>query len=401
LNSTISALRNDFPIFENNPELIYLDNAASSQKPRQVIDRISRYYNREHANIHRGIYDLSEHATVAYEEVRKTVARFIGTDNPREVIFTSGTTDGMNFLSDSLGMNLKEGDEVLISEIEHHANIVPWHILAKQRNIVIRYLPLGNDGTPDTSRIDTLISNKTRIVSLSHCSNVLGRINNYDQVIRRAHEAGALVIFDAAQSVPHTPIDVRKLGCDFLVFSGHKMCGPTGTGVVWGRFDLLESLSPSKGGGDMIKSVWMDHSDWNEVPHRFEAGTPNIAGVIGLGEAVKYLESAGMDKIEEYIGTLAAYAWDRFSSFPGVKLLCEGTNASGIFSFYHPDIHSHDLSHILNKYHVCLRAGHHCAQPLHRKLGIVSSLRLSLYFYNTREELDRFFENLVKAVSFF
>ncbi len=394
-------IRSDFPFFHNNPGLVYLDNAATTQKPSAVIERISRFYESENTNIHRGIYDKAEKATEYFETVRKKAADFINCSNPQEIIFTSGTTEGINMLAKMLGETLKSGDRIVFSEAEHHANIVPWQILASNRRLDSGHITLKDNLEYDTDSIQKIITQDTKIVSISQCSNVTGKSYNTEKITEAAHKAGAVVIVDAAQSVPHFPVDIQKLGCDFLVFSGHKMCGPTGTGILWGRSEYLENLEPQSGGGDMIRSVKLDHSEWNTFPYKFEPGTPNIAGVIGLGEAFDYIKQTGIKNIEEYLKNISTYAYEMLKYIPGINIIGSVPNTTGIYSFYHDSIHPHDLSHILNKYGICVRAGRHCAHPLHTKLGIASSLRLSLYFYNTVDEIEIFADKLKKAVSLF
>lgn len=401
VNGDVYKLRNEFPFFKHNPELCYFDSAATTQKPETVIHRISSYYESENANIHRGIYDLAEQATRFYENTRQTAADFINCNDKSEIIFTSGTTESINLLAHSLGDTLIPADEVLYTEMEHHANIVPWLQLKEKKDISLKHIPVTEDGELDLTNLEKLITEKTKIVTLTHCSNVLGTVNDIKTIISAAHKVNALVIIDAAQSVAHMPINVKELNCDFLVFSGHKICGPTGTGILWGRKQLLENMQPFLGGGDMIKSVWIDKVTWNEVPHKFEAGTPNIAGIIGLDAAFKFIKCIGWPFIEKQISALTEKAEIILNSIRDIKILGKPETRAGIFSFHHKDIHSHDMAHILNKFNVAMRAGHHCAQPLHRKMGVPSSTRLSLYFYNTIEELEALEEKLQKAVSFF
>lgn len=394
-------IRSDFPFFQNNPGLVYFDNAATTQKPSAVIERISRFYSSENANIHRGIYDTAEKATESYENVRQKAADFVKCSRSSEIIFTSGATAGINMLAKMLGETLGPGDKIVFSELEHHANIVPWQIVARNKGVKTGYISVNENLDYETADIEKIITPDTKIVSISHCSNVTGKAYNTEKISEAARKAGAVVIIDAAQSVPHFPVDVKKLGCDFLVFSGHKVCGPTGTGVIWGKTEHLQRLEPQAGGGGMILSVGLDHSEWDVFPRKFEPGTPNIAGIIGLGEALDYVNGIGMENIDEYVKTLSVAAFEMLKRIPGIKIIGSVPNAAGIYSFYHQSIHAHDLSHILNKYKICVRAGHHCAQPLHRKLEIASSLRLSLYFYNTIEEIELFAEKLKMAVSFF
>jgi cysteine desulfurase/selenocysteine lyase len=399
-------LRKDFPILARcigEKPLVYLDNAATSQKPESVLAALDGYYRRYNANVHRGVHTLSEEATAAYEQARLRVARFINAASDKEIIFTRGTTEGINLVAQSWGRaNLGPGDEVLITEMEHHSNIVPWQILRDQLGFTLRYVPITDQGQLDLDRLDTLLTERTKLFSFIHASNVVGTINPVAGLIAAARRVGATVLIDGAQSVPHMPIDVRSLDADFLVFSGHKMCGPTGIGVLYGKRELLEAMPPWQGGGDMIREVKMTGSKWNALPYKFEAGTPAIAEVIGLGAAVDYLQGVGMEWVRAHERALTAYAYDRLSEVEGVRILGPGPEQrGGLIAFTLADIHPHDVAAILDAEGVAVRAGHHCAQPIHDRLGCVASARASMYLYNTPEEIDRLAAALEKAVHVF
>lgn len=400
----IDAVRADFPVLNeahhDNVPLVYLDNAATSQKPRLVIDALVAYYQRYNANVHRGIHKLSEEATQAYEDARLKIKRFINASSRREVIFTSGTTESINLVAQTWGRaNLKAGDVVVSTVMEHHSNIVPWQLLAAERGFSIRYVPLRPDGTLDIEvYISLLRSEPVKLVTVVHVSNVLGTINPIAEMARQAHETGALILVDGAQSVPHMPIDVQALDVDFYAFSGHKMVGPTGIGVLYGKRQHLEAMPPWMGGGDMISTVRLEGSTWNELPYKFEAGTPIIAGAIGLGAAVDYLNRLGMDRIHAYEKALTAYAVERLSEVPQLSLLGpEADKRSAVTAFTFAGIHPHDLAQLLDQQGIAIRAGHHCAMPLHEYLGLPASARASFYLYNTFSEIDALIEGLYKA----
>ncbi len=402
-NLNINKIRNDFPIFKNNKSLIYLDSAATTQKPQQVIDSISNFYSTNYANVHRGIYDLSIKATEAYHSARLKVAQFINAKDWQSVIFTKGTTESINLVAYSWGrQNIKKGDEILITEMEHHSNIVPWQILAKSTEATIKYIPINNDGTLDLNNIDDLFTKQTKLVSVIHQSNVFGTINPIQEIIRKAKNVGALTLVDAAQSVPHNSVDVQDLDCDFLAFSGHKMLGPTGIGVLYGKKDHLETMDPFLGGGDMINSVTMAESTWNDIPYKFEAGTPNFAQAIGLGAAIDYINYIGIDRIDKYLQNLTATALEKLSSIEGIEIYGhqKGKNGS-VISFNLDGVHPHDLAQFLDQDGIAVRAGHHCAQPIMDKLGVSSTIRASFYLYNTEEEIDKFCDSLKKTAKFF
>jgi cysteine desulfurase/selenocysteine lyase len=401
-------IRRDFPILQRQVgkpprPLVYLDNGATSQKPEAVLQAMDAYYRQTNANVHRGVHTLSEEATVLFEGARTKVARFINAPSDKQIVFTRGTTEAINLVAQTWGRaNLKPGDEVLITEMEHHSNIVPWHILQAELGFTLRYIPITPQGLLDEDALDTLLTERTKLFSFIHVSNVLGTVNDAARLIARAHGVGALALVDGAQSVPHMPVDVKALDADFLVFSGHKMCGPTGVGILYGRRALLEAMPPWQGGGDMIREVKMSSSLWNVVPYKFEAGTPAIAEVIGLGAAVDYLSDVGMAWVDAHDRALTTYVYERLSQVEGLRILGPGPEArSGLVSFTLGDIHPHDLSAILDGSGVAIRAGHHCAQPVHDALGIVASARASVYLYNTPAEIDILAAGLEQAHDIF
>jgi cysteine desulfurase / selenocysteine lyase len=391
----VDRVRADFPILKvevyPGVPLIYLDSAASSQKPEAVIQAMDDYYRSYHANVHRGVHRLSEMATTAYEAARVTVADFIHAAEPAEVIFVGNATEAFNLVANSWGRtNIGEGDEILLTEMEHHANIVPWQILAEEKAAIVRYLPILSDGTLDLGRLDEFLTEKTRLFSFTAVSNVLGTINPIGQLVSAAHAVGALTMIDGAQLVPHMQADVQSLDCDFLAFSSHKMCGPTGIGVLYGKRDLLEDMPPFLGGGDMIRRVTFEGFTPNELPWKFEAGTPRIAEAIGLGAAIKYLSALGMDAVHEHEQYISNYALESLSEIPGLTLLGpSGTQHGGLASFTLDGIHPHDIAEVLDKDGIAIRAGHHCAMPLHHRLGINSSARASFYVHTTLDEVDK------------
>ncbi len=403
----VAKIRQDFPILErrvHDKPLVFLDSAASSQKPACVIDAMDHYYRTTHANVHRGVHTLSEEATELYEGARKKIAKFINAKSSREIIYTRNTTESINLVAFTWGRaNLRAGDEILLTESEHHSNIVPWQMVAKEVGAKVRYIPVDAKGYLDTSALDTLLTKQTKIVGIASMSNVLGTIMPVDEVIERAHAVGALVLIDGAQGVPHLPTDVQALDCDFMAFSGHKMCGPTGIGVLWGRRDLLEAMPPFMGGGDMIRKVTFEGAEWNELPWKFEAGTPAIAEAIGLGVAVDYLNALGMDNVRAHERDIIAYALDRLAEVPGLTLIGpdDPDQRGGVATFTLDNIHPHDLADILDHEGIAIRAGHHCAQPLHQKLGIPASSRASFYMYTLREEIDQLVDGLYKAKTIF
>jgi cysteine desulfurase / selenocysteine lyase len=399
-------LRRDFPILQRqvgDKPLVYLDNAATSQKPTAVIQTLTDYYQGYNANVHRGVHTLSEEATGAYEGARERVARFINAPSVKQVIFTSGTTAGINLVVQTWGRtNLGPKDEVLITEMEHHSNIVPWQILRDQLGFTLRYVPITDNGLLDPAQLDQLLTERTKLFCFTHMSNVVGTINPVAQLAAAAHAVGAKVMVDGAQSVPHMPVDVQALDVDFLAFSSHKMCGPTGLGVLYGKRDLLEAMPPFMGGGDMIREVKLSGSKWNSLPYKFEAGTPPIAEVIGLGAAVDYLSQVGMEWVHEHEQSLTAYAYERLSTVEGLRILGPGpTQRGGLIAFTFNDVHPHDLSALLDREGIAIRAGHHCAQPVHDRYNIVASARASFYLYNTPDEIDQLVVALEKSHQIF
>lgn len=393
-------IRAAFPILsmEIRPgvPLIYLDSAATSQKPEAVIEAMSTYYRRQNANIHRGVHYLAETATEAYESARQRIATFIGAASPREIIFTRNTTEAINLVAQSWGRaNIGAGDVILLTEMEHHSNLVPWQMLAAERGARLEFIPVTPDGQLELSQLDTLLALGPRLVAFTQMSNVLGTINPAAEIAARARAAGALVVVDGAQSVPHLPVDVRQLGVDFLAFSAHKMCGPTGIGVLYGREPLLQAMPPFLGGGDMIKRVRLREFTANDLPHKFEAGTPAIAEAVGFGAAVDYLGGIGLSAIHEHERRVVGYALDRLAEVPGVRILGpEAERRGGVVSFSLAEAHPHDVAQLLDRRGIAVRAGHHCAMPLHEKFGLPASTRASFYLYNTTDEVDRLIEGL-------
>ena len=401
----VEKVRRDFPILErkvNGDPLVYLDNAATSQKPRQVIETLTDYYEQHNANIHRGAHRLAEEATASYEEARGKVASFLGAPDTTGLIFTRGTTESINLVAYAWGRkNLREGDEIILTEAEHHSNLVPWQILSQATGANLHFIPILEDGTLDMQKAERLIGPRTKLVSAIHASNVLATINPVEKLAELAHEHGALMLVDGAQSGPHLPVDVDSLGCDFFACSGHKMLGPTGVGVLWGRPEILEEMDPFLGGGEMIREVHLDHSTWNDLPYKFEAGTMNIAQAVGLGAAVDYLNTLGMDEVREHEKRIGEYAYQRLAGLDNIILYGPEEDRTGVVSFSLPDVHPHDISQLLNEEGVAIRSGHHCTQPLMRRLGTVATARASFYLYNTEEEVDALIEALVKAREFF
>ena len=390
----VARLRADFPILDRTVRggsgLVYLDNAASSQKPNVVIDALADYYRRYNANVHRGIHTLSEEATDEYEKARRKIQSFINAESPEELIFVRNTTEAINLVAHSYGERLREGDEILLTEMEHHSNLVPWQMLADRKSARLKFIPLNDDGTLDLDGLGELLTDRTRIVALSHMSNVVGTINPVEEITRRAHAAGAVVLLDAAQSVPHMPVDVRAIGADFLAFSGHKMLGPMGVGVLYGKREILESMPPFLGGGNMIMQVELEHSTWNELPDKFEAGTPDAGGAIALGVAVDYLSAVGMENVRQHEREITDYAIEVLMGIEDLALYGpkSADARGGVLAFNFADIHPHDLGTLLDRDGVAIRAGHHCCQPLMRRLGQVATARASFYLYNTRDEVD-------------
>ena len=389
-----AALRADFPILDQEVfghPLVYLDSAATSQKPRAVLEAMDGYYRHDNANVHRGIYQLSERATAAYEGSRAKVARLIGASDPRTIIWTRNATEAINLVAYSWGRrNIERGDAIVLTEMEHHANLVPWQVLAQEKDGDLEFIPITDDGVLRQDVFEVLLRLRPKLVAFTHVSNMLGTINPVKEMTRMAHEAGALVLVDGAQAVPHLPVDVADIGCDFYVFSGHKALGPTGSGVLWGRRELLESMPPFMGGGDMIREVHLRRSEWNDIPWKFEAGTPDISAQIGLGVAADYLMDIGMDRVAAHEQELVAYALDMLPrEVPGIELYGPGARLrGGVVPFNLPGIHPHDVAQVLDRFGVAVRAGHHCAMPLHERLDLSATARASFQVYTTRSDID-------------
>jgi cysteine desulfurase/selenocysteine lyase len=401
----VRQVREDFPILRvkaYGKPLVYLDNAATTQKPQQVIDRISEYYSHENSNVHRGIHFLSERATTAYENARKIIRDHIHAREECEIIFTRGTTDGINLVAQAWGRsNVKAGDEILISAIEHHSNIVPWQMLCTETGAKLRVIPANDRGELILEEYEKLLSDRTRIVALVHISNALGTINPVKEMIGTAHQRGIPVLVDGAQSMPHCRVDVQDLDCDFFVFSGHKVFGPTGIGALYGKRALLENLPPYQGGGDMIVSVTFEKTVYNVIPYRFEAGTPNIAGAIGLGSALEYVSSLGYDKIVAHEADLLQYATERLSRIPRLRIIGTAKEKASVISFVLEGIHPHDIGTIIDREGVAIRTGHHCTQPVMQHFGVPATARASFAFYNTRDEVDVLVRSIDKVIEVF
>ena len=388
----VGRIRADFPILEqrvHGKPLVYLDNAATSQKPRRVLDALMNFYNADCANVHRGVHLLSERATHAYEGTRGKVRRFINAGAEHEIIYVRGTTEGINLVAHSYGREkVKEGDEILISAMEHHSNIVPWQMLCEEKGAHLRVVPINDKGELIWEEYERLLGSRTRLLAVTHVSNALGTVNPIKRMIQLAHDRDVPVLVDGAQGIHHTKVDVRDLGCDFYVFSGHKMYGPTGIGILYGKEELLESMPPYQGGGDMISSVSFEKTIYNKLPYKFEAGTPSIAEGIGLGAAVEYLESLGIDKIAAYEQELLAYGTEALSSVSGVRLIGTAMEKASVLSFVLEGVHAHDVGTILDQEGIAVRTGHHCAQPVMDRYNVPATARASLAIYNTREEID-------------
>jgi cysteine desulfurase / selenocysteine lyase len=402
-----SVIRTEFPILHqkvHGQPLIYFDNAATTQKPRAVLEALQHYYERDNANVHRGIHELSNRATAAFEAARNRAAKFINARSQDEIVFTRGTTEGVNLIAQAWGSkNIRPGDKILLTEMEHHSNIVPWQLLAARSGAEIRFLPVTGDiGLLDLTRLDEWLTADVKIFAMTHISNSLGTINPVIELCARARKLGVLTLVDAAQSAGHRPLDVQEIGCDFLVFSGHKMCGPTGIGVLYGRQELLDAMPPYQGGGEMILNVSYEQSTWKHAPHRFEAGTPDISGAVGLHAAMDYLESIGRQRIAEHDQELGAYAYEKLAALDGgIRLFGPHIGRAGLVSFLLKDVHAHDLVTVADQRGVALRGGHHCNQPLMHKFGVESTARASFYIYNTTQEIDRFVEVLHEIQRFF
>ena len=402
----IDEIRKDFPIlsrFVNGKPLVYLDNAATTQKPKSVIDSISNYYNFENANIHRGLHFLSELATELYENSRLKIKEFINALSVSEIIFTRGATEGINLVANSLldANHFNEGDEIIISHMEHHSNIVPWQLIAKKKNLKLKVVPINDDGEFLFEEYENLINEKTKLVSVVHISNTLGTINPVKQIVKKAHEFNIPVLLDGAQAAAHTKIDVQNLGCDFYVFSGHKVFGPTGIGVLYGRTEYLSKMPPYQGGGDMIREVTFEKTTFDDLPQKFEAGTPNIVGGIALGTAIDYLRQFDWEKITEYENTLLNYATEKLSDIEGLKIIGTSKNKSSVISFIIDGIHPYDIGTIIDTHGIAIRTGHHCTQPLIKRFNIPATARASFTFYNKKEEIDILYNALLKVKKMF
>ena len=395
-----AAVRDLFPILREKvggKPLVYLDSAATSQKPKSVIDALTGYYEHTNANVHRGIHELSRRSTVAFEEARARLARFIGAAEADELVWTRGTTEGINLVAGSWGLeNLREGDEILLSTMEHHSNIIPWQLVARRTGARLKYIEIDGQGRLVLDDLPRLLTGRTRLVAIAHVSNALGTINPVREIVEQAKAVGALVLVDGAQAVPHRRVNVQELGCDFYVFSGHKMCGPTGIGGLWARKELLESMPPYHGGGEMIRIVGREESTWADVPHKFEAGTPNIAGAIGIAAAADFLDGLDFDAVAEHERDVVAYAVERLSDIDGVRIFgpADMDERSGVVSFVMGDAHPHDISTILDSEGIAIRAGHHCAQLVMQHFGVSATARASFYLYNSRADVDRLADGL-------
>ncbi|HAT51684.1 MAG TPA: cysteine desulfurase CsdA [Betaproteobacteria bacterium] len=399
------SIKKDFPILsnsENNKSLVYLDSGASAQMPQLVIDRINHYHQHEHANIHRGVYDLSEQATISYESVRSTVARFLNVADTSEVIFTKGTTHAINLVAHAFGRTfVRAGDEIVISHMEHHSNIVPWQQLCEEVGATLKIIPISDIGELDMEAYGRLLSERTKIVAVTHVSNVLGTINPIKEMVALAHSKDIPVLVDGAQGAPHMKVDIQDLDCDFYIFSGHKVCGPTGIGILYGKRNWLERMNPYEGGGDMILSVTFEKTTYAEIPAKFEAGTPPIASAIGLGEAIKYLEAIGLERIEKHEKVLTRYATEALTEINGLTVYGTAPNKAGVISFGVKGVHPHDMGTLLSDDGVAVRAGHHCAQPVMQRFKVPATTRASFYLYNTLEDIDRLVSSVRNAKKIF
>ncbi len=398
----VREIREQFPALRQliyGKSLIYFDNGATSQKPKSVLDAINTYYSHDNANIHRGVHFMSQRATTEYEQARRTIQEYINAEKSDEIIFTKGTTDGINLIASSYGDLLLPGDEIIITAMEHHSNIVPWQMLCSRRKLVLKVAPINQKGELIMEEFDKLLSDKTRLVSISHISNTLGTINPIKEIIAKAHKANAIVVVDGAQSIQHTPIDVKDLNCDFFVFSGHKVFGPTGIGILYGKEEILEKMPPYQGGGDMIEKVTFERTTYNELPFKFEAGTPHIAGGICLGKAFEFLKTLDMDAVQAYERELTEYAQDMLDTFEDLVLVGTAKKKTSVVSFNVDDIHPFDLGTLLDRQGIAVRTGHHCTQPLMDFYNIPGTVRASFAFYNTKEEIDVFIKAVEKSIN--
>ena len=397
----VKNIRKDFPIFAEQPDnFVYLDSSATTLKPQSVIDAVAGYYSKYSANVHRSIYSIGEEATAEYEGSRTKVANFINSDS-KSIIFTRGTTESINLVAYTWARkNIKVGDEILLTEMEHHSNLIPWQLCAQETGAILKHIPFNEDGTLDLSELEKWFTHKTKLVAFIHQSNVFGTVNPIKDIIKIAHDVGAIVLVDAAQSVPHQTVDVQDMDCDFLAFSGHKMLGPTGVGVLYGKPELLEAMPPFLGGGEMIRTVSLNDSTWNDIPWKFEAGTPNIAQAIGLGAAIDYINKIGLENIHEYEQELLNYALEKMQEIPGINIYGAAQKRGAVISFNVENIHPHDLAQFLDNDGIAIRAGHHCTQPIMKKLGVPATGRASFYVYNSKEDVVRLCESIEKTIKF-
>ena len=397
----VKNIRKDFPIFAEQPDnFVYLDSSATTLKPQSVIDAVAGYYSKYSANVHRSIYSIGEEATAEYEGSRTKVANFINSDS-KSIIFTRGTTESINLVAYTWARkNIKAGDEILLTEMEHHSNLIPWQLCAQETGAILKHIPFNEDGILDLSEPEKWFTHKTKLVAVIHQSNVFGTVNPIKDIIKIAHDVGAIVLVDAAQSVPHQTVDVQDMDCDFLAFSGHKMLGPTGVGVLYGKPELLEAMPPFLGGGEMIRTVSLNDSTWNDIPWKFEAGTPNIAQAIGLGAAIDYINKIGLENIHEYEQELLNYALEKMQEIPGINIYGAAQKRGAVISFNVENIHPHDLAQFLDNDGIAIRAGHHCTQPIMKKLGVPATGRASFYVYNSKEDVVRLCESIEKTIKF-
>jgi cysteine desulfurase / selenocysteine lyase len=403
----VHSIRAQFPLLQqetNGRPLVYLDSAATTQKPQHVLDAVERYYREDNANVHRGLYDLARRATEAYEDARATVARHVGAADAREIIFTRGTTEAVNLVAHAWGgANLKEGDEILLTILEHHSNLVPWQMVAKRTGALLRYIDVDEQGRLDVAELDAILTDRTKMVAIGHVSNALGTINPVELICERAHAAGAKVFIDGAQGAAHLDIDVQAIGCDFYAFSGHKMCAPMGIGALWARGEILDEMPPWQGGGEMIDYVGLEYSTYAKVPNKFEAGTPNVGGAIGLAAAIDFLDAIGFDAIHAHERALAVYGMEKLRAVDGLHLFgpTSADERTAVFSFKLENAHPHDIATVLDSENIAIRAGHHCCQPLMRNLGVPATTRASCYLYSTTDDLDRLVEGLARVREIF